>query len=90
MTDQQSDGRWDAIQSMMESVAALDFSRRLTISEKADSVDAVAAGLNMLSEELEANLAERKRAEEALRQQHRMLGVLTRSFPHAQHVLLSV
>ena len=42
---------------MLESVAALDFSGRLTISEKADNVDAVASGLNMLSEELEAGFA---------------------------------
>ena len=64
MIEQQADGRWDAILRMLESVAALDFSRRLTISDKADSIDALASGLNMLSEELEANLTERKRAED--------------------------
>ena len=63
---------------MLESVAALDFSRRLTISDKADSIDALASGLNMLSEELEANLTERKRAEEALRQQHNALAHVQR------------
>ncbi len=87
---------------MVESVAALDFSRRLTISDKADSVDALAAGLNMLSEELEANLTERKRAEEALRRQHQelahvqrvatmgeMVGVLAHEFNQPLTAILS-
>ena len=52
MIEQQPDKRWDAILRMLESVAALDFSRRLTISDKADNIDALASGLNMLSEEL--------------------------------------
>ena len=76
--NQIADERWDAILRMLESVAALDFSRRLTISDKADSIDALASGLNMLSEELEANLTERKRAEEALRQQHNALAHVQR------------
>ena len=75
---QPPDGRWDAILSRLESLAALDFSRRLTISDKADSIDALAAGLNMLSEELEASLTARKRAEEALRQKHEALAHVQR------------
>ncbi len=78
MIEQQPDGRWDAILAMLESVAALDFSRRLTVSDKADRMDALASGLNMLSEELEANLTERKRTEEALRQQHEALAHVQR------------
>ena len=64
MTEQHPDGRWDAILGMLESIAALDFSRRLAISGKADDMDAVAAGLNMLSEELEANVVQRSKLEE--------------------------
>ena len=63
MTDRQSDERWDAVLGMLESIASLDFSRSLAISDKADELDAVAAGLNMLSEELEANVVQRAKLE---------------------------
>ena len=49
---------------MLESIASLDFSPRLEISDKADDMDAVASGLNMLSEELQANVVERATLEE--------------------------
>jgi len=74
----QHDVRWDAILRMLERVAALDFSGRVAISDKADSLDALASGLNMLSEELEASLTQRRRAEEALRQEHEMLAHVQR------------
>ena len=61
MTEQRSDERWDPILAMLESIASLDFSQRLPISDNVDSVDAIAAGLNMLSEELEANVVARAR-----------------------------
>ena len=64
MTEQQHDERWDALLGMLESIASLDFSRSLAISEKADELDAVASGLNMLSEELEANVVQRSKLEE--------------------------
>ena len=48
---------------MLGSIASLDFSRTLEISDKADNMDAVAAGLNMLSEELQANVVERSKLE---------------------------
>ncbi len=78
MTEQQPDERWDAILGMLESIASLDFSRSLPISEKADNMDAVASGLNMLCEELQANMSERKRVEEALRRQHEVLAHVQR------------
>lgn len=65
MTEQQPDKRLDAILGMLESIASLDFSTRLTISNKADKIDAVASGLNMLSEELEANVVEKWKLEES-------------------------
>jgi light-regulated signal transduction histidine kinase (bacteriophytochrome) len=61
MIKQQPDERWDAILGMLESIAALDFSRTLPISDKADEMDAVASGLNMLSEELHTNVVERSK-----------------------------
>ncbi len=78
MTERQPDERLYAILATMESIAALDFSRRLPISDKVDSIDALASGLNMLSEELETNLTKRKRAEETLRQQHDTLAHVQR------------
>ena len=78
MTEQQPDERWDAILGMLESIATLDFSRSLPISKKADNMDAVASGLNMLCEELQANMIERKRVEEVLRQQHEVLAHVQR------------
>jgi len=68
MTEQGADERLDAILEMMESVASLDFSRRLHVGDRADRIDAVAAGLNMLSEELEARVVERWKLEEAKEQ----------------------
>ena len=49
---------------MLESIASLDFSGRLAISDKADDMDAVASGLNMLCQELEANVVRRSQLEE--------------------------
>ena len=68
MTEQQPDERWDAMLGMMESIASLDFSRSLAISDKADHVDAVASGLNMLSEELAASVVHRSKLEETVTQ----------------------
>ncbi len=63
MTEQQPDERWDAILGMLKSIASLDFSRTLPVSDKADNMDAVASGLNMLSEELHANVVARSKLE---------------------------
>ena len=66
MTERQLDKRWEAILGMLESMASLDFSGSLAISDKADNMDAVASGLNMLSEELQANVVERSKLEETV------------------------
>ena len=68
MPEPQPDDRWAGILGMLESIASLDFSRRLEISDQVDDMDAVAAGLNMLSEELQANVVERSKLEELLRE----------------------
>ena len=67
MTEQQPDERWEAILGMLESIASLDFSRSLPISNEADNMDAVASGLNMLSEELQANVVEKSELAETVR-----------------------
>jgi len=63
MIRQHPDERWDAILGMLKSIASLDFSRTLPISDKADNMDAVASGLNMLSEELHGNVVARSKLE---------------------------
>ncbi len=63
MIRQHPDERWDAILGMLKSIASLDFSRTLPISDKADNMDAVASGLNMLSEELHTNVVARSKLE---------------------------
>ncbi len=64
MTDESFDTRLDAVLSMLTRVAALDFSVRLRISKEHDQLDAIASGLNMLSEELEASVIQRSRLAE--------------------------
>ena len=66
MTERQRDERWDALLEMLESIASLDFSQSLSISDRADELDAVASGLNMLSEELEANVVQRSKLEDVV------------------------
>jgi len=64
MSEPQFDERLDAVLSMLESIASLDFTRKLKLSKRADKIDAVAAGLNMLSEELQSNVVKRSKLEE--------------------------
>ena len=68
MTDQPPDERWDAMLEMLGSIASMDFTRSLEISDKADELDAVASGLNMLCEELAANVVQRSKLEEIVSQ----------------------
>ncbi len=51
---------------MLESITSLDFSRSLAISDKADDLDAVASGLNMLCEELSAHVVQRSELKKAV------------------------
>ncbi len=64
MSELQFDERFDAVLSMLESIASMDFTQKLKLSRKADKIDAIAAGLNMLSEELKSNMVKRSELEE--------------------------
>jgi len=64
MSELQYDKRFDAVLSMLESIASLDFTKKIKLSSKADTIDAVAAGLNMLSEELKSKVVEKSILEE--------------------------
>lgn len=61
MTTAEEDKRLNDILEMIGRVAALDFSRPLSTSNKNDMVDAIALGLNMLSEELSTNVVEKSK-----------------------------
>ena len=75
--------RWDAILGMLKSIASLDFSRTLPISGKGDNMDAVASGLNMLSEELHYNVVERSKMEDIVKE----LEVANRELKSFNHAL---
>ena len=77
MTEQRPDERWGALLGMVESIASLDFSRSLVISDKVDDIDAVASGLNMVSEELHANVVERSKLEEIVNALQRYEAMVT-------------
>ena len=50
----------------------LDFSEKLTLSDKGDELDAIAVGLNTMSEELEFHLEQLKQSEEKLNDAQRL------------------
>jgi signal transduction histidine kinase len=52
------------ILDMIGSIASLDFSRHITTSENNDTLDAIALGLNMLSEELNVQVVDRAMLDE--------------------------
>jgi signal transduction histidine kinase len=60
--------RLNELTEVMMSVASLNFERRATIGDTQDIFDGLAIGLNMLSEELQAEIVRRQQTEAALRQ----------------------
>src|SRR5436189_931552 len=65
----EAEQRLNELVEVMMAVASLDFSRRAAIGETQDVVDALATGLNMLAEELESEIATRRRTESTLLKQ---------------------
>lgn len=64
MIKEQNDERFSAVLALLQSIASLDFAQRIELSAKADELDAIASGLNMLSEELRSNVVKRSELEE--------------------------
>ena len=64
MTDNEDNNRLDSILEMIANIAALDFSKSLNTSDKHDMIDAIALGLNMLSEELNTQVVARAKLDE--------------------------
>ena len=61
------DPRLDGVLEMLLALARLDFSRRISVGEDGDTLDAIAVGINMLGEELEETAASRRELEAAYR-----------------------
>jgi len=64
LTYSSDDERLPHILDMIGRVAALDFSMTLPASDNNDMIDAISIGLNMLSEELNANVVERSKLDD--------------------------
>lgn len=60
----EQESEWNDLISMIGSIAALDFSKRLEVELSEDPASVIAYGLNLLSEELEANVVKRSLLEE--------------------------
>jgi len=61
---QEAQERFDVLLTVVEALAARDFSKRAPVSERGDTIDALAVGLNMLQEELLANTVAKEELEE--------------------------
>lgn len=61
-----TDGRMEAIESAIFSVASGDFEVRLPSSESRDDLDSLSRGISMLAEEIGAMFEQRRKAEEEL------------------------
>jgi len=90
MSEPQFDERLDAVLSMLKSIASLDFTRKLKLSSKADKIDAVAAGLNMLSEELKSNVIKRTELEEINKNLERFASIAAHDMKSPLSVLVSL
>jgi two-component sensor histidine kinase len=65
-----SDPRTSEILEAIMALARLDFSHKINIDEKGDSIAAIAAGVNMLGEELRENVLSLKEKEQLLKELH--------------------
>ncbi|MCH8035207.1 MAG: GHKL domain-containing protein [Bacteroidetes bacterium] len=90
MSEPQFDERLDAVLSMLKSIASLDFTRKLKLSSKADKIDAVAAGLNMLSEELKSNVIKRTELEEINKNLERFASIAAHDMKSPLSALVSL
>lgn len=61
------DARLNDLVDMLMRMSQLDFAARATVGERGDLLDALAAGLNILSEELAVHMAQRAAMEQELR-----------------------
>lgn len=77
--DNHEDPRLAAMLEVIFKYAAGDLTARGSLSEKDDALDGVMAGINILGEELEAKVAENKRAIDALRAKEKSYQLLFES-----------
>lgn len=65
-----NDPRAEEILKAIMSLARLDFSRKIVMDDQSDSLTAIAAGVNMLGEELRDNVVSLKEKEQLLKELH--------------------
>jgi CHASE3 domain sensor protein len=63
------------IMAVLIKTTRLDFSEKLSISDRGDELDAIALGLNTMSEELEYHLSQLKRSQEELNNAQRLANI---------------
>lgn len=71
--------RLESLVEIITAMAAIDFSRRAPVSERADALDAVAVGINMLQEELQHTMVSRRYLDDILRSMTDMVVVIDES-----------
>ncbi len=69
---QENEKRINVIMDALIKITQMDFSEKIEISDKGDELDAIAVGLNTMSEELEFHLNELIRSEEILNDAQRL------------------
>lgn len=70
---QETESRIVSIMNTLVKTTQLDFSEKIVLSGKVDKLDAIAVGLNKMSEELEFNLNQLKQSEEKLNEAQRLV-----------------
>ncbi len=73
---EESEARLESVLEMVSAMAALDFTCRAPVSDRADSIDALAAGVNMLQEELQHSMVSREYLDDIMRSMSDMLIVV--------------
>lgn len=69
---QENEKRIISIMDALLKITQMDFSEKLILSDRGDELDAIAVGLNTMSEELEFHLHQLKRSEEQLNDAQRL------------------
>jgi len=86
--------RINDIMAILMEYTVMNFSRKMTLSDKADEIDAISAGLNTLAEELEYSLSTQKKyasqLEEANGKLEGNLNKLQAIFDHAPDAIIVV
>lgn len=76
------DKRINKLLEMVLKTIQLDFSQQIAISDRGDELDAIAAGLNTMSEELESHIRQLHAHEEEIKQTNHFLNTILENIPN--------